>query len=64
MEAIQSQLPSQFVRCHRSYIVNLSHVVKLTRTEILLTNGTKIDVGHSYYHNTSQKFLDYTQHLI
>lgn len=64
LEVIQSQLPSQFARCHRSYIVNLSHVIRLTRTEILLSNDTRIDVGRSYYQETSRKFIDYTQHLI
>lgn len=42
----EAELGKSFVRCHKSYIVNLSHV-RLLKKEIILTNGKELPIGRS-----------------
>ncbi len=39
---------SQFMRVHRSYIVNLSHIVGYTKGRIFLSNEDYIPIGENY----------------
>ena len=42
-------LPSKlFVYCHRSYIVNVSHIRIMTKTTLTLNNGIKIPISKTY----------------
>lgn len=63
LEDIQCHLPSEFVRCHRTCIVNMAHIVSFSHSEIRLSNMTKMNIGRTYLQNVIQKFSDYTQHL-
>ena len=48
MQDISQLLPeSSFVRIHRSYIISLEHIEKITRQEIFLA-GNSIPIGASY----------------
>ena len=49
-------LPEQFVRCHRSYIVNLTHLQTFSRKEILLRSGMRIPVSATYHKHTESRF--------
>ena len=42
---LMTQLPEGFVRCHRSYIVNLAYVMSLDMDIITLFDGTNIPVS-------------------
>ncbi|MGL5692575.1 MAG: LytR/AlgR family response regulator transcription factor, partial [Peptostreptococcaceae bacterium] len=43
-------LPSEyFVRCHRSYIVNIKYIKLITKNEVVLENGTRIPISRSKY---------------
>lgn len=55
---LEEQLPEYFVRCHRSYIVNMNKVVKLvlSRGEIVLENDIYIPVSRSYRAELKQIF--------
>lgn len=48
LKELQPELPERFVRCHRSFIVNLDHFRKLDGKRILLDNGEEIDMATSY----------------
>ena len=48
LKELQAQLPDQFVRCHRSFIVNLNYIRKLDTRRIILKNNEKIDVSNGY----------------
>jgi two-component system LytT family response regulator len=43
--ALQS---SQFMRVHRSYIVNLSHIAGYTKGRLFLSNEDYIPIGENY----------------
>lgn len=45
LDDLMPQLPDGFVRCHRSFIVNLAYVVSLDKDAITLYDGTSIPVS-------------------
>ena len=49
----------QAMRAHRSYLVNLAHVERITRTECLLSDGTKIPVSRGCYASLNHAFLQF-----
>lgn len=53
LSGLAAVLPAQFVRCHRSYLVNLRHVRTLhagsgSRYWLVLAGGSQIPVGRAY----------------
>ena len=45
LDELMPQLPDEFVRCHRSFIVNLTYAVSLDKDSITLYDGTSIPVS-------------------
>jgi DNA-binding LytR/AlgR family response regulator len=45
---LESLLPKDFLRVHRSHIANLKQVRKLEGRRLLLANGTEVPVGRAY----------------
>ena len=57
---IEKALPSEyFVRCHRSYIVNISHIKSITKNNVLLENGVKVPIIRSKYKEVNNIFINY-----
>ncbi|MGL6201123.1 MAG: LytR/AlgR family response regulator transcription factor [Lachnospiraceae bacterium] len=48
-----------FIRCHRSYIVNMSHVETLKKGEIILTSGDKVNFPIRSYTKVQKAFGNY-----
>lgn len=48
LKELQPQLPEQFVRCHRSFIVNLDYMRRLDGKRMFLKTGEEIDVAGGY----------------
>lgn len=50
LDSLSEELPSQFVRCHRSYIVNVNHITGFDYSQGILSisNGMTIPVARSY----------------
>lgn len=48
LKDLQFELPEQFVRCHRSFVVNLDYMRKLDGKRMVLKTGEIIDVASSY----------------
>ncbi|MCF6460188.1 LytR/AlgR family response regulator transcription factor [Clostridium sp. Cult3] len=58
--AIEKELDeNSFVRCHRSYIVNLKHINKIGKDELKLDKGETIPVSRRQYANTNKAFIRY-----
>ena len=47
--------PSQFMRVHRSYIINLNHVVGYTKGRVFLSNEDYVPIGENY----KEQFVNY-----
>ena len=50
---------NSFIRCHRSYIVNLKHIKSIGKGDILLDNNDLIPVSRRQYSNTNMAFIKY-----
>jgi len=50
---------TEFVRTHRSYVVNLKYVEKITRNECELSSNIKVPLSRSSYKLVNEKFIDY-----
>ncbi len=60
MEELEEQLREKnFVRTHRSYIVNLQYIAEFQRRKIILKTGETIPVGVTYEEKLKNTFLDY-----
>lgn len=49
--------PQQFVRVHKSYIINISKVEKIVGNQVYLTENTIIPIGRAYKDDFIQKFV-------
>ena len=50
LDSLQDTLPEEFVRCHRSYIVNRTQIRRYSGTDstVMLADGSQIPVSRSY----------------
>ncbi|SHK84762.1 LytR/AlgR family response regulator transcription factor [Desulforamulus aeronauticus] len=48
-----------FIRTHRSYIVNLQYIAKFARRSVVLKTGESIPVGVTYEDKVKTAFMDY-----
>lgn len=55
---LQSILPDNFVRCHKSYIVNTDNICNInsTKNEITFQDNSKCGIGPKYKHNLMEVF--------
>lgn len=56
---VEQRLSKNFVRCHKSYIVNLDFATSLEGVFIVLHNGEKISVSNSKIRAVKQRFTEY-----
>lgn len=50
---------NNFIRCHRSYIVNLKHIKRIGKADIALDNDALIPVSRRQYSTTNMAFIKY-----
>ena len=51
-----------FVKCHRSYAVNLSYIEKISRAECTLTDGEILPVSRNSYQELNVRFIQHYLH--
>ncbi|WP_297517807.1 LytTR family DNA-binding domain-containing protein [uncultured Clostridium sp.] len=60
IEDIQKQLEDKnFIRPHRSYLVNLEHVFKVTKNEVILKNGKAIKISRLKVAQIKEEFMEF-----
>lgn len=57
LREIQKELDERFFQTHRSYIVNLGLVKKITRTSVVLKDETVIPLARGLYDKINQAFI-------
>ncbi|XMB67311.1 LytTR family DNA-binding domain-containing protein [Mycoplasmatota bacterium zrk1] len=50
---------SEFIRTHRSYVVNLNYIEKITKNECQLINNIKVPLSRNSYKEVNEKFINY-----
>ncbi len=58
-DEIMPRLDERFMRCHRSYIINMDHVRTMNRGRIVMSNGSVIMMGSKSFRRTLQGFEEY-----
>ena len=56
---IEKSLGNTFVRCHRSYIVGLRHISRITKTDVVLDGGKTIPLSRRLYTEVNLAFIEY-----
>ncbi|MGE5579650.1 MAG: LytR/AlgR family response regulator transcription factor [Bacillota bacterium] len=54
---MEGLLGEGFFRCHRSYIVSMQHVRRITRTTLVLDNGVEVPLSRGLYDAANQAFI-------
>ncbi len=56
---IEKMLDKSFVHCHRSYIANIRHISRITKTDIVFDNEESIPVSRRMYNDVNCSFIRY-----
>lgn len=57
---LENVLPNRyFIRCHRSYIVNVKHIKSITKNSILLENDIEVPISRGKCSEINDAFIDY-----
>ncbi len=59
ISGLEERLGDGFVRCHRSYLVSLKYIQKITRTDVEMDTGDKIPLSRRKYDVVNQAFIRY-----
>jgi len=54
---MEEHLGEGFFRCHRSYVVGMKHVRRVTRTSMVLDNGVEVPLSRGLYDEANQAFI-------
>ena len=57
MKKMEEKLPENFMRIHRSYIVNLTKIQEINKNRIIMDAETYLPIG-DMYKETFQKYID------
>lgn len=58
LKALQQQLPQEFVKCHRTVIVNMNKVMKVTCTDLTLSDNTVYPISESCLEDVRKAFAE------
>lgn len=61
MEELLTQLNESFIRCHNSYVINISKIIGLQRDKFLVSGDREIPISRHYYKEAKQKFMDHVE---
>lgn len=59
LEKIYNRLNRKFIKCHKSYIVNMDYISEFCRKEIVLSTEQRIPVSKNRYADTKRRILEY-----
>lgn len=57
LEDAEKQLGERFLRCHKSFLVNLDRVERFSKETVVLENGISIPISRSYAKDVRQRLL-------
>lgn len=61
MDELEGQLGEEFYRCHRAYIVNMTHITEYDNESITLTNGDRICLTKKKYGEFVKAYMWFLQ---
>lgn len=64
IDDIQRRLPEQFVRCHKSFLVNMDCIAELRASDLVLANGEEIPVSQRRRRALLDRFVEYVGRML
>lgn len=64
LDELENKLPSSFIRCHKSYLVNMNTVRSISNNRLELFTGETIPIAKAKYPKIKQKILQYFGELL
>ncbi len=61
MDELEKELNKNFYRCHRSYIVNMSHIAEYNNDSITVTGGEKVYLSKKKYGEFKKAYMWHLQ---
>lgn len=59
LDKLEEQLPDSFLRCHKSYLVNMDKITGFLKNGIELCNGTMVSVSRTKMKESKEKYFHY-----
>lgn len=59
LDDFHSKLDERFIRCHKSYIVNLDFIASLEESNLFLRNGVEINISKAYRHEAKSRYFKF-----
>ena len=59
LSSFEERLSCGFFRIHRSYLVSLNYVTKITRTSVCVENGRELPLARGKYDAVNRAFIEY-----
>ena len=56
---VEKLLGEEFIRCHRSYLVGLKHIARLSKTEVILDSGKTLPLSRGAAPLVHKAFISY-----
>lgn len=63
IQSVFSHLPSRFLFCHRTVIVNMEHVARLKGRDLILSNNATVPVSLTYLQGIRSALLSYADSM-
>lgn len=63
MPELENQLGEGFFRASRSFVVNLRYVTRITKTDIVLENGTAVPLGKGLFDQANTALITFLRNL-
>lgn len=59
ISVFEDRLSDLFYRIHRSYLVSLTHIVRISRTSVTLEDGTTLPLARGQYDSINRAFIEH-----
>jgi DNA-binding LytR/AlgR family response regulator len=59
IKELETLLGDGFMRCHRSYLVNVAHISSISRSDVIVRDGVKLHLSRSMYNAANEAFIAY-----
>lgn len=63
VSGLLEQLDEGFYRCSRSFVVNLRHVCRITKSEVFLENQSSLPLGRGQYDEINKTMINYLRSI-
>lgn len=59
LETVAARLPSNFLQCHKSFLINMNQIRQIDKHQIYLKDDTIIPIAKARYSDTKKRYFEY-----